>query len=194
MPPEYSWDDSDTGSGWLPDSSTGEAHDRPVPAERPFPRALWVAGVVIVLLLTVVLVGTVSRMGSSRDTGTPGQGASSPVRAGDGAAGSGPVTSTETTTLTPTKPITPPAGSTGCGTAGGWAVYAATERTSCPFSIAVGEQLRAGLDDAGREDQTSLLVHSPVTRKDYVVVCHPSGGESYDCATTTDARVILIRR
>ncbi|MBI8988674.1 hypothetical protein [Corynebacterium meridianum] len=190
MPPEYSWDDSEISSGWVSDSSDGSDYAQPAPAKRSHPMTMWVAGAVIALLLVVVMVGAVSRMGSSAGTNASDQAASR--SAGTGA--TGPVTSTETTTRTSTKPITPPAGSTGCGTSGDWDVYAATERTSCPFSIAVGEKLRGSLDGTGRESRTSLLVYSPVTEKNYVVVCDPSGAENYDCATTTDARVILIRR
>ncbi|MBI9001479.1 hypothetical protein M0E87_10040 [Corynebacterium sp. CCM 9185] len=133
-------------------------------------------------------------MGSQDDANASEQGISRRIQDGDNSGEAGPVTATETTTLTATKQITPPVGSTRCRTSGGWDVFAATERTSCPFSVTVGEQLRAGRAGPGWETRTSLLVYSPVTEKNYVVVCGSSGGENYDCATTTDARVILIKR
>ena len=84
-----------------------------------------------------------------------------------------------------------PAGAISCGVSGtgdAAAVFAKDAQTSCPFALQVGNAYRAA-NSAGAP--ASITANSPVTGKDYTLVC--TGVTPTTCVADTGATVFLTR-
>ncbi|PRQ12450.1 hypothetical protein C1Y63_01265 [Corynebacterium sp. 13CS0277] len=81
--------------------------------------------------------------------------------------------------------IQPQAGWSRCGGSAGWAVYAGSSVTSCPFALNVYNSL------GGSFGTRTVTVYSPVTGQNYAMRCVNNGGW-YTCTGGNNAVVQII--
>ena len=199
-----------TGSAVGPEHGTHPLVSRPEPEwtqwddEVEPPRkgaASWLLGVaaaIVVLTLGFVMWSflSVGETGDASNSPTaltttsarPAPGQSSP-QASASAASPSPSAGSPSPSATPAGAV--PAGAISCGGSGAGdaaAVFAADANTSCPFAVEVGNAYRAANSGGA---PASITAKSPVTGKDYSLVC--SGSVPTTCVADSGATVYLTR-
>ena len=111
---------------------------------------------------------------------------------GQATAADGQMEPAKTTAARPRVKV--PAAAESCGDAAGFNVYKVTDRTSCPFSLAVA----GAAADTGGERQfgatEKITAFSPVTGKDYEMTCQSLDFGDLQCRGGNNAVVFLQKR